>query len=56
MEQNRQEEFVESLPVAQHGVRSSLSMQESGLEESVREEENMKVEITGKIMLLMFST
>ncbi|XP_057259957.1 RNA polymerase II-associated protein 1 [Pezoporus wallicus] len=46
MEQNRQEEFVESLSVAQHGVRSSLSMQESGLEESVREEENMKVEIT----------
>uniref|UniRef100_A0A8C6ITY6 RNA polymerase II-associated protein 1 n=1 Tax=Melopsittacus undulatus TaxID=13146 RepID=A0A8C6ITY6_MELUD len=46
MEQNRQEEFVESLPVAQHGVRSSLSMQESGLEESVREEENVKVEIT----------
>ncbi|XP_065541205.1 RNA polymerase II-associated protein 1 isoform X2 [Lathamus discolor] len=46
MEQNRQEEFVESLPVAQHGVRSCLSMQESGLEESVREEENTKVEIT----------
>ncbi|XP_062491730.1 RNA polymerase II-associated protein 1 [Pezoporus occidentalis] len=46
MEQNRQEEFVESLSVAQHGVRSSLSMQESGLDESVREEENMKVEIT----------
>ncbi|NWR29168.1 RPAP1 protein, partial [Tachuris rubrigastra] len=45
MEQNRPEEFVESLPVAQHGVRSSLSMQELGLEESVRKEENMKVEI-----------
>ncbi|CAN0090459.1 unnamed protein product [Bubo scandiacus] len=46
MEQNRLEEFVESLPVAQHGVGSSLSMQESGLEESVKKEENMKVEIT----------
>ncbi|KAJ7403158.1 RNA polymerase II-associated protein 1 [Pitangus sulphuratus] len=46
MEQNRPEEFVESLPVAQHGIRSSLSMQELGLEESVRKEENMKVEIT----------
>ncbi|XP_063188580.1 RNA polymerase II-associated protein 1 [Chroicocephalus ridibundus] len=46
MEQNRLEEFVESLPVAQHGVGSCLSMQESGLEESVRKEENMKVEIT----------
>ncbi|NWR98535.1 RPAP1 protein, partial [Motacilla alba] len=45
MELNRPEEFVESLPVAQHGVRSSLSMQESGLEEHVRKEENMKVEI-----------
>ncbi|NXE93107.1 RPAP1 protein, partial [Menura novaehollandiae] len=46
MEQNRPEEFVESLPVAQHGVRSSLSMHESGPEESVRKEANMKVEIT----------
>ncbi|XP_051647315.1 RNA polymerase II-associated protein 1 isoform X1 [Manacus candei] len=46
MEHNRPEEFVESLPVAQHGVRSSLSMQELGLEESVRKEENVKVEIT----------
>ncbi|XP_075008236.1 RNA polymerase II-associated protein 1 isoform X7 [Calonectris borealis] len=46
MEQNRLEEFVESLPVAQHGAGSSLSTQESGLEESVRKEENMKVEIT----------
>uniref|UniRef100_A0A8C3DJ23 RNA polymerase II associated protein 1 n=1 Tax=Corvus moneduloides TaxID=1196302 RepID=A0A8C3DJ23_CORMO len=45
MELNRPEEFMESLPVAQHGVRSSLSMQESGLE-PVRKEENMKVEIT----------
>lgn len=45
MELNRPEEFVESLPVAQHGVRSSLSMQESGLEEPVRKEENMKVEV-----------
>uniref|UniRef100_A0A8C5UEU0 RNA polymerase II associated protein 1 n=1 Tax=Malurus cyaneus samueli TaxID=2593467 RepID=A0A8C5UEU0_9PASS len=48
MEQNKPEEFVESLPVAQHGVRSSLSTQESALEESVRKEENVKVEITGK--------
>lgn len=48
MELNRPEELVESLPVAQHGVRSSLSMQESGLEEHVKKEENMKVEITGK--------
>ncbi|XP_075568155.1 RNA polymerase II-associated protein 1 isoform X2 [Pelecanus crispus] len=46
MEQNRLEEFAESLPVAQHGIGSSLSMQELGLEESVRKEENMKVEIT----------
>ncbi|KAM6068682.1 RNA polymerase II-associated protein 1 isoform 4-T6 [Theristicus caerulescens] len=46
MEQNRLEEFVESLPVSQHGVGSSLSLQESGLEESVRKEENMKIEIT----------
>ncbi|NWU65977.1 RPAP1 protein, partial [Pterocles burchelli] len=46
MEQNRPEAFVESLPVAQHGVESSLSMQEFGMEESVRKEENMKVEIT----------
>ncbi|KAF1654950.1 RNA polymerase II-associated protein 1, partial [Aptenodytes patagonicus] len=45
MEQNRPEKFVESLPVAQCGVGSSLSMQESGLEESVRKEENTKVEI-----------
>ncbi|XP_010578373.1 PREDICTED: RNA polymerase II-associated protein 1 isoform X4 [Haliaeetus leucocephalus] len=46
MERNRPEEFVESLPVARHGVGSSLSTQESGLEESVREEENMKVKFT----------
>ncbi|NWS69898.1 RPAP1 protein, partial [Crotophaga sulcirostris] len=46
MEQNRPEEFVKSLPVAQHGVGSSLSMQELGLEESVRKEENTKEEIT----------
>ncbi|NXM30805.1 RPAP1 protein, partial [Oxyruncus cristatus] len=46
MEQNRPEEFVESLPMAQHGIRSSLSLQELGLEESVRKEENMKIEIT----------
>ncbi|XP_065492751.1 RNA polymerase II-associated protein 1 isoform X2 [Caloenas nicobarica] len=46
MEQNRPEEFVESLPVSLHDVGSSLPMQESGLEESVRKEENMKVEIT----------
>nr|XP_021389142.1 RNA polymerase II-associated protein 1 isoform X1 [Lonchura striata domestica]XP_021389143.1 RNA polymerase II-associated protein 1 isoform X1 [Lonchura striata domestica] len=45
MELNRLEEFVESLPVAQHGVRSSLSMQESSLEEHERKEESMKVEI-----------
>ncbi|XP_050830960.1 RNA polymerase II-associated protein 1 isoform X2 [Serinus canaria] len=44
-ELNRLEEFVESVPAAQHGVRSSLSMQESGLEEHVRKEENRKVEI-----------
>jgi len=48
MEQNRLEQFVESLPVAQHGVGSSRAMQESGLEESVRKEENMKVEIAGR--------
>lgn len=48
MEQNRSEEFVESLPVSQHDVGSSLPMQVSGLEESLRKEENMKVEITGK--------
>ncbi|NWW49647.1 RPAP1 protein, partial [Pedionomus torquatus] len=46
MEQNRVEEFVGSLPVAQCGVRSCLSMQELGLEESVIKQENMKVEIT----------
>ncbi|NXT28112.1 RPAP1 protein, partial [Syrrhaptes paradoxus] len=46
MEQNRPEVFLESLPVAQCGVESSLSMQEFGMEESVRKEENMKVEIT----------
>nr|XP_021142896.1 RNA polymerase II-associated protein 1 isoform X1 [Columba livia]XP_021142897.1 RNA polymerase II-associated protein 1 isoform X1 [Columba livia]XP_021142898.1 RNA polymerase II-associated protein 1 isoform X1 [Columba livia] len=46
MEQNRSEEFVESLPVSQHDVGSSLPMQVSGLEESLRKEENMKVEIT----------
>ncbi|KAM9291758.1 RNA polymerase II-associated protein 1 isoform 2-T2 [Morus bassanus] len=46
MEQTRPEECLESLPVAQHGVRSSVPMQESGLEESVRKEENMKVEMT----------
>ncbi|NXA10836.1 RPAP1 protein, partial [Sapayoa aenigma] len=46
VEQNRPEEFVESLPVAQHGVKSSLSTQKLSLEESVRKEENMKVEIT----------
>ncbi|NXS18823.1 RPAP1 protein, partial [Mystacornis crossleyi] len=46
MELNRPEEFVESLPVAQCDARSSLSMQESGLEEPVRKEENMKVEMT----------
>ncbi|NXN99944.1 RPAP1 protein, partial [Rhinopomastus cyanomelas] len=44
MEQNRLEEFEESLPVAQRGVGSALSMQESGLEESVRKEESRKVE------------
>ncbi|NXJ65711.1 RPAP1 protein, partial [Rostratula benghalensis] len=46
MEQNKVEEFVGSLPVAPHGVGSCLSMQGSGLEESVRKEENRKVEIT----------
>ncbi|XP_009997874.1 PREDICTED: RNA polymerase II-associated protein 1 [Chaetura pelagica] len=46
IERNRPEEFVESLPVAQHDVRSSVSMQESNLEEYVRKEENMKVEMT----------
>ncbi|NXO25865.1 RPAP1 protein, partial [Cisticola juncidis] len=45
MELNRPEKFVESPPVSQHGVRSSLSMQESGLEEHVRKQENTKVEI-----------
>ncbi|NWZ18272.1 RPAP1 protein, partial [Asarcornis scutulata] len=45
-EQNRPEEFVESLTVPQHGVGASLSVQESGLEESVRKEENMKMEMT----------
>ncbi|NWU75791.1 RPAP1 protein, partial [Onychorhynchus coronatus] len=45
MGQNRPEECVESLPMTQHGVRSSLSMQELGLEESVRKEEHMRVEI-----------
>lgn len=48
MELNRLGEFVESLPVAQHGVRSSLSMQEPSLEEHERKEETMKVEIMGK--------
>lgn len=48
MEQNRPEEFVESLTVPQCGVGTSLSMQESGLEESGRRDENMKMEITGK--------
>uniref|UniRef100_A0A8C3LH27 RNA polymerase II associated protein 1 n=1 Tax=Chrysolophus pictus TaxID=9089 RepID=A0A8C3LH27_CHRPC len=46
MEQNRPEEFVESLTVPQCGVGTSLSMQESGLQESVRRDENMKMEIT----------
>ncbi|XP_050567278.1 RNA polymerase II-associated protein 1 isoform X5 [Cygnus atratus] len=45
-EQNRPEEFVESPTVPQHGVGASLSIQESGLEESVRKEENMKMEMT----------
>ncbi|NXG44940.1 RPAP1 protein, partial [Psilopogon haemacephalus] len=40
MEWNRPEEFVESLSVDQHGVGSS------GLEESLKKEENRKVEIT----------
>ncbi|NXN18865.1 RPAP1 protein, partial [Indicator maculatus] len=44
MKQNRPEEFVESLPVAQHDVGSSFRMQES--EECVKKEENRKVEIT----------
>ncbi|NWH59321.1 RPAP1 protein, partial [Geococcyx californianus] len=46
MEQNRPEEFVESLPVAQFGVGSSLCTQELSLEESIRKEENTKEEIT----------
>ncbi|NXT67421.1 RPAP1 protein, partial [Chaetops frenatus] len=46
MELNRPEEFVESLPVVQHGAKSPLSMQDSGLEEPIRKEENMKVEVT----------
>ncbi|XP_009568282.2 RNA polymerase II-associated protein 1 [Cuculus canorus] len=46
MEQSRTEEFVESLPAAQRGVGSSLSMQELCLEESIRKEENRKEEIT----------
>ena len=48
MEQNRPEEFVESLTVPQRGVGMSLSMQESGLEEAVRRDESTKMEITGK--------
>ncbi|NXX77856.1 RPAP1 protein, partial [Urocolius indicus] len=46
MEQNRPEEFVGSLPAVQQGAGSSLSTQESDLEEPVRKEENRKVEIT----------
>ncbi|NXY81166.1 RPAP1 protein, partial [Alcedo cyanopectus] len=46
MEQNRLEEFVESQPVSQHGVGSSLTLQESALEESGRKEEKRNVEIT----------
>ncbi|NXK54387.1 RPAP1 protein, partial [Chauna torquata] len=46
MEQNRLEEFVESLTDPQHGVGAPLSVQESGLEESVRKEENTKMEMT----------
>ncbi|NWT00631.1 RPAP1 protein, partial [Mionectes macconnelli] len=46
IKQNRTEEFVESLPVSQHGIGSSLSVQELGLEESVRKEDNVKVEMT----------
>ncbi|NWI85679.1 RPAP1 protein, partial [Pitta sordida] len=46
IEQNKPEEFVESLLVDQCAVRSSLCVEKLGLEESVRKEENMKVEIT----------
>ncbi|NXS53434.1 RPAP1 protein, partial [Brachypteracias leptosomus] len=46
MDQTRPEEFVESLPVAPHGVGSSLPMQESHLEESVKKEENRNGKIT----------
>ncbi|NXG68404.1 RPAP1 protein, partial [Baryphthengus martii] len=46
MEQNRPEEFVESQPVAQHGIEASLSVRESDLEKSVRKEENRNIEIT----------
>ncbi|NXP79896.1 RPAP1 protein, partial [Ramphastos sulfuratus] len=45
-ERNRPGEFVESLPVAQHGVGSSPCTQESGLEDSLKKEENRKVKIT----------
>ncbi|NXX46372.1 RPAP1 protein, partial [Tricholaema leucomelas] len=49
-ERNRPEEFAESLPVAQHGVGSSPCVQELGLEDSLRKEENRKVEITDDIL------
>ncbi|OXB56545.1 hypothetical protein ASZ78_007255 [Callipepla squamata] len=51
MEQNRPEESVESLTVPQRGVGASLSIQESDLEESERRDENMKMEITGKVVI-----
>uniref|UniRef100_A0A8B9S622 RNA polymerase II associated protein 1 n=1 Tax=Apteryx owenii TaxID=8824 RepID=A0A8B9S622_APTOW len=47
--QDRPEESLETVPVSQHGVGASPSMQGSDMEESVMKEENMKVEITDSL-------
>ncbi|XP_025946809.1 RNA polymerase II-associated protein 1 isoform X7 [Apteryx rowi] len=47
--QDRPEESLETVPVSQHGVGASPSMQGSDMEESVIKEENMKVEITDSL-------
>ncbi|NWJ09131.1 RPAP1 protein, partial [Crypturellus undulatus] len=48
-EQNRPEEPLETVPVAQHNIGASPSLQGSDMEESLMKEENTKVEITDNL-------
>ncbi|NXD07862.1 RPAP1 protein, partial [Nothocercus nigrocapillus] len=50
-EQNRLEESLETVPMAQHNVEASTFLQESDMEESLKKEENTIVELTDNLPL-----